>query len=38
MNSDFKDLLGILDQEDVRYLVVGGYAVIFHSRNRGTDI
>ncbi|MDF1852212.1 MAG: hypothetical protein P1U85_15335 [Verrucomicrobiales bacterium] len=36
MNSDFKDLLVILDQEDVRYLVVGGYAVIFHSQPRYT--
>lgn len=36
MNSDFNDLLVILDQEDVRYLVVGGYAVIFHSQPRYT--
>lgn len=36
MNSDFKDLLVILDQEGVRYLVVGGYAVIFHSQPRYT--
>ncbi|MEM9280466.1 MAG: DUF6036 family nucleotidyltransferase [Verrucomicrobiota bacterium] len=36
MNSDFKDLLVILDQEEVRYLVVGGYAVIFHSQPRYT--
>ncbi|MEM6279973.1 MAG: hypothetical protein AAF733_10875 [Verrucomicrobiota bacterium] len=36
MNSVFKDLLVILDQEDVRYLVVGGYAVIFHSQPRYT--
>ncbi|MEX2578156.1 MAG: DUF6036 family nucleotidyltransferase [Verrucomicrobiales bacterium] len=36
MNSDFKELLVILNQEKVRYLVVGGYAVIFHSQPRYT--
>ncbi len=36
MNSDFKDLLRILDEEKVEYLVVGGYAVIFHSHPRYT--
>ncbi len=36
MNSDFKDLLVILDQEGVRYLVVGGYAVIHYSQPRYT--
>jgi hypothetical protein len=36
MNSDFKDLLVILDQEEVRYLVVGGYAVIHYAQPRYT--
>lgn len=36
MNSDFKDLLRILDECDVRYLVAGGYAVIHHSQPRYT--
>ena len=36
MNSDFKDLLRILHECDVRYLVVGGYAVIHHSQPRYT--
>ncbi len=36
MNSDFKDLLAILAQEDVRYLVVGGYAVIHYAQPRYT--
>lgn len=36
MNSDFKDLLRILHECDVRYLVAGGYAVIHHSQPRYT--
>jgi len=36
MNSDFKDLLRLLSEEEVEYLVVGGYAVIFHSQPRFT--
>ena len=28
MNSDFKDLLRIFVEQEVRFLVVGGYAVI----------
>jgi hypothetical protein len=36
MNSDFKDLLRILNEEKVEYLVAGGYAVIFHSQPRYT--
>ena len=36
MNSDFKDLLRILGEYDVRYLVAGGYAVIHHSQPRYT--
>ncbi len=36
MNSDFKDLLRILGECEVRYLVAGGYAVIHHSQPRYT--
>lgn len=36
MNSDFKDLLRLLSEEAVEYLVVGGYAVIYHSQPRFT--
>lgn len=36
MNSDFKDLLRLLNDHDVRYLVAGGYAVIHHSQPRYT--
>lgn len=36
MNSDFKDLLQSLHECDVRYLVVGGYAVIHHTQPRYT--
>ena len=36
MNSDFKELLQILGNYKVEYLVVGGYAVIHHSQPRYT--
>ncbi len=36
MNSDFKDLLRIFAEEDVRFLVVGGYAVIHYAQPRYT--
>ena len=36
MNSDFKDLLRLLHEEQVDYLVAGGYAVIYHSQPRYT--
>ena len=35
-NRDFRDLLAELSARDVRFLVVGGYAVTFHSRPRFT--
>jgi len=37
MNSDFKELLQLLFEEGVRYLVVGGYAVIYHGQPRSTN-
>ena len=36
MHSDFKELLSILNDEEVRYLVVGGYAVSLHAQPRAT--
>ena len=36
MNSDFKDLLRIFGEEEVEFLVVGGYAVIHHTQPRYT--
>jgi hypothetical protein len=36
MNSDFKDLLQSLHEFDVRYLIVGGYAVIHYAQPRYT--
>ena len=35
-NSDFKELLNLFNQQQVRYLVVGGYAVIYHTEPRYT--
>jgi len=32
MNSDFKELLDALNEAEVEYLIVGAYAVIYHSR------
>lgn len=36
MNSDFKELLQALNGQGVEYLIVGGYAVIFHTEPRFT--
>ncbi len=36
INSDFKELLSLLGQHRVRYLVVGEYAVIHHVEPRFT--
>lgn len=36
MNQDFKDLLSTLNDEEVKYLIVGGYAVIKHTEPRYT--
>jgi len=36
MNSDFKDLLRIFVEKEVRFLVVGGYAVIHYAQPRYT--
>lgn len=36
LNPDFKEFLQSLNKNDVRYLVVGGYAVAFHGHPRYT--
>jgi len=36
INPDFRDLLSEFNARDVRYLVVGGYALSFHARPRTT--
>ena len=36
LHQDFKDLLEVFARENVRYLLVGGYAVAFHSVPRFT--
>ena len=36
MNQDYKDLLSAFQSHGVKYLVVGGYAVIYHSQPRFT--
>jgi hypothetical protein len=36
LNSDFKQLLSILNEAQGRYLIVGGYAVIEHTEPRYT--
>jgi hypothetical protein len=36
VNSDFKDLLHALNEAGVRYLIVGGYAVMVHTEPRFT--
>jgi len=37
VNRDFKDLFSALNAAEVRYLVVGAYAVTFHARPRFTQ-
>ena len=36
VNSDFSDLLSLFNDNHVRYLVIGGYAVIQHGEPRFT--
>jgi len=36
MYPDFKELLSTLDGHQVKYLIVGGYAVGFHAQPRAT--
>ncbi len=36
MNPDFRDLLQVFNEKGVKYLIVGGYAVIKHTEPRFT--
>ena len=36
LNPDFKEFLQLLNDSEVKYLVVGGYAVAFHGYPRYT--
>lgn len=36
MNSDFSDLLRLFARHEVRYLVIGGYAVMYYAQPRFT--
>ena len=36
INKDFKEFIQLLNQNNVKYLVVGGYAVAFHGHPRYT--
>ena len=36
LNRDFREFIQLLNEHDVRYLVVGGYAVAFHGHPRYT--
>jgi len=38
MYQDYKDLLSAFHAHGVRYLIVGGYAVIFHAHRFTRDI
>ncbi len=38
MFQDFKELLSALNAHNVRYLIVGGYAVSFHAQPRATKV
>lgn len=35
-SRDFKELLSVLEKHEVRYLVIGGYAVMLYSEPRWT--
>jgi predicted nucleotidyltransferase len=36
LDKDFKEFLALLNQQEVEYLIVGGYAVAFHGHPRYT--
>lgn len=36
MFPDFKELLSFFNEQHVKYLIVGGYAVSLHAQPRGT--
>jgi len=36
LNQDFREFIGLLNEKEVKYLVVGGYAVAYHGYPRYT--
>lgn len=36
LDPDFEDFIKLLDQYDVEYMIIGGYAMAFHGRPRYT--
>jgi hypothetical protein len=36
LHPDFKDFLRLLHSHEVKYLLVGGYAVVYHGYPRAT--
>jgi hypothetical protein len=38
MNSDFEELLSIFNENSVRYLIVGGHAVMLYTVGRHIDL
>ena len=36
LSKDFKEFIELLNESNIRYLVVGGYAVAFHGHPRYT--
>lgn len=37
LSDDFRDMIGLLNEEQVEYLLIGGWAVSFHARFRVTE-
>jgi hypothetical protein len=37
LSKDFKEFIELLNENNIRYLVVGGYAVAFHRRINRLD-
>lgn len=35
--KDFKEFIALLNKHDVRYIVIGGYAVVYHGYVRSTN-
>lgn len=37
LHDDFRDMIGLLNDEKVEYLLIGGWAVSFYARYRLTE-
>lgn len=37
VEKDFEDFLKLLNKYKVKYCIIGGFAVVYHSRPRFTD-